>query len=178
MVAMGPRTFSRGGTAAQAFSATMESVRTRLAALACFTLLFGACAWANDDIVPKIPANAQSSKIYAADGSLLYTAHGEQNRVEVPLTRIPLLMQHAVVAIEDERFYDHAGVDLSAVLRALRSNAEEGGVSQGGSTITQQLVKITLLNSGRDVSRKLQEASLAYQLEQRYSKDQILEIPT
>jgi penicillin-binding protein 1A len=139
-------------------------------------MLAAACAWTPEDIVPKIPANAQSSKIYAADGSLLYTAHGEQNRVEVPLTRIPLLLQHAVIAIEDERFYDHAGVDLQAVFRALRSNAEEGTVTQGGSTITQQLVKITLRNSGRDVSRKLQEASLAYQLEQRYSKDQILEI--
>ena len=142
----------------------------------CVVLLAGACAWTPEDIVPKIPENAQSSKIYAADGSLLYTAHGEQNRVEVPLTRIPLLLQHAVIAIEDERFYDHAGVDLQAVFRALRSNAEEGTVTQGGSTITQQLVKITLRNSGRDVSRKLQEASLAYQLEQRYSKDQILEI--
>ncbi|MGI8662698.1 MAG: transglycosylase domain-containing protein [Acidimicrobiales bacterium] len=150
--------------------------RSRLVVAICIALLTGACAWQPEDITPKIPQNAQSSKVYAADGSLLYTAHGEQNRIEVPLTRIPTVMQRAVIAIEDERFYDHAGVDIRAVFRALQSNAEEGQVVQGGSTITQQLVKITLLNTGRDVSRKLQEASLAYQLEQRYSKDQILEI--
>ncbi|MEO7556687.1 MAG: transglycosylase domain-containing protein, partial [Acidimicrobiales bacterium] len=151
-------------------------VRRRLAGFVCLVLVAGGCAWTPEDVVPQIPQNAQSSKVYAADGSLLYTAHGDQNRVEVPLARIPLALQRAVIAIEDERFYDHSGVDLQAVLRAAQENAKQGTVTQGGSTITQQLVKITLLNSGRTVDRKVQEASLAWQLEQTYSKDQILEI--
>ena len=142
----------------------------------CAALLAGGCAYTGEDLAPKIPQNAQSTTIYAADGSRITTLQTEQNRVEVPLERIPLVLRRAVIAIEDERFYDHSGVDLQAILRAAQTNAESGSVEQGGSTITQQLVKLTLLNSGKTVSRKLQEASLAFQMEQAYSKDEILEI--
>jgi penicillin-binding protein 1A len=86
------------------------------------------------------------------------------------------VLQQAVISIEDERFYDHVGVDLRAIFRALQKNAEAGTTAQGGSTITQQLVKNTLLNSGKTIDRKIQEASLAWQLEQHYSKQRILEI--
>jgi penicillin-binding protein 1A len=139
-------------------------------------LLAGGCAYTPTDIAPEIPANAQSSKIFADDGSLLYAPHGPQNRVEVPLARIPAIMQNAVIAIEDERFYEHHGVDVRAIVRAAKTNADQGDVAQGGSTITQQLVKNTLLNSGKTFDRKVQEAALAWQLEDHYSKQRILEI--
>jgi penicillin-binding protein 1A len=81
-----------------------------------------------------------------------------------------------VIAIEDERFYYHRGVDFRAIFRAARENATSGELRQGGSTITQQLVKNTLLSSGKTLDRKIQEASLAWQLEEHYSKDRILAI--
>ena len=96
--------------------------------------------------------------------------------IEVPLARISPPMQQAVIAIEDERFYYHHGVDIRAIVRAARTNAEAGTVEQGGSTITQQLVKNTLLSSGKTLDRKIQEAALAWQLENHYSKQRILEI--
>ena len=81
---------------------------------------------------PEIPANAQSSKIYAADGTLITTLHGPENRIEVPLTASRCPMQQAVMAIEDERFYYHPGVDLRAMLRAAQTNAEAGASSRAG----------------------------------------------
>src|SRR3954470_4911773 len=144
--------------------------------LAALALVVTGCSYEPTEIIPEIPANAQSSMIFAADGTLLHTLHGEQNRVEVPLAKIPLVLQNAVIAIEDERFYEHVGVDIRAIFRALQKNAEEGTTAQGGSTITQQLVKNTLLNSGKTLDRKIQEASLAWQLEEHYSKQRILEI--
>src|SRR4051794_15761163 len=112
-------------------------------------LLAAGCAYTPTEVVPQIPENAQSSQIYAADGTLITTLHGPQNRVEVTLAHIPLLLQQAVIAIEDERFYFHHGVDFRAIFRAAQNNASQGNASQGGSTITQQLVKNTLLNSGK-----------------------------
>jgi penicillin-binding protein 1A len=114
--------------------------------------------------------------VYAADGTLITTLHGEENREVVPFEAIPKVLQDAVVAIEDQRFWIHNGVDLRAVARAAVSNAEEGRVAEGGSTITQQYVKNELLGAERDVRRKLREASLAYHLEQKYSKERILEL--
>src|SRR5690242_4702966 len=139
-------------------------------------LALASCSYEPQDIVPQIPANAQSSQIFAADGTLITTLHGDQNRVEVALADIPLVVQHAVIAIEDERFYEHPGIDIRGILRAAQRDTQAGEVAEGGSTITQQLVKQTLLDSGKTVSRKLQEVSLAYELERRYTKDRILEI--
>ena len=150
-------------------------MRALVVAVVCAVVAAG-CAYTQTEITPKIPENAQSSKIYAADGTLITTLHGPQNRLEVKLDRIPLVLQHAVIAIEDERFYYHRGVDFRAIFRAAQHNAAEGAALQGGSTITQQLVKNTLLNSGKTLDRKIQEASLAWQLEEHYSKDRILEI--
>ena len=144
--------------------------------IAAVALLSAACSYTPTEVIPEIPANAESSMIFAADGTLIHTLHGEENRVEVPLAKIPQVLQQAVIAIEDERFYDHVGVDVRAIFRALQKNAEEGTTAQGGSTITQQLVKNTLLNSGKTIDRKIQEASLAWQLEQHYSKQRILEV--
>ena len=144
-------------------------------ALAC-ALLAAGCSYTPTDVVPEIPANAQSSMIFAADGSLITTLHGPENRIEVPLAQIPDIVQRAVIDIEDERFYYHHGVDIRAIIRAAKANADAGTVAQGGSTITQQLVKNTLLSSGKTLDRKVQEASLAWQLEDHYSKARILEV--
>ena len=119
---------------------------------------------------------AETSRIYAADGALVTSLHGGENREVVPLSRIPKTLQDAVVAIEDERFWSHPGVDLRAVARAAAANTAEGKVVEGGSTITQQYVKNELLDSAKTAQRKLREASLAYQLEDRASKGRILEL--
>lgn len=109
----------------------------------------------------------------------------EQNRVNVPLTDVSKHMQEAIVAIEDDRFYEHNGVDVRGTVRAFVSNQESGTLQQGGSTITQQLVKMTLLNNAKTKvqqlaatektpERKLREARYAIAMEQRKTKSQIL----
>ncbi len=118
---------------------------------------------------------AQRSLLYAADGTLLQYLHGEEDRVPVTLDRVPKHVITAVLDAEDERYYEHGAIDLRSMTRALVSNLEAGGISEGGSTITQQLVKTALLNPKQDVNRKLQEASLAIRLERQMSKDEILE---
>lgn len=118
----------------------------------------------------------QTSKVYAADGTLLASFHAEQNREIIPIKDIPFNMQKAIISIEDERFYKHHGVDLKAVLRALYANLRSGGVSEGGSTITMQYIRNSFITPEQTLSRKIKEAALAYQLEQRYSKNKILEM--
>ncbi len=119
---------------------------------------------------------AQSSVIVDRNGKLITSLRGEQNRTDVPLAEIPETVQNAVIAIEDERFWDHNGIDLKAILRAARSNVSAGGISQGGSTITQQYVGNVFLdrrdNTGR---RKVEELFMALRFEQRYTKAFILE---
>jgi penicillin-binding protein 1A len=128
-------------------------------------------------VLPEVPVEVESSTLFAADGSLVYTFHAEENRKVVPLEEIPTYVRDAVVAIEDERFYRHDGIDVRAILRALRANAEAGQVEEGGSTITQQYVKKVLLqDDSQTLSRKIEEASMALQLERRFSKDRILEL--
>ncbi len=116
----------------------------------------------------------QTSFLYAADGSLITTLHAGEDRVLVRWKDIPEVMVDATVAIEDKRFFDHAGVDLKALLRAAYVDLTEGRIVQGGSTITQQLVKNLYVGSAETLTRKLQEAYLAWQLEQRLTKEQIL----
>lgn len=119
---------------------------------------------------------AQTSKVFAADGTLIAELHGEQNRENVPLSEICDYLQKAVIAVEDQRFYQHRGVDWLGIARAFWTNVIKGEVVQGASTITQQYVKNTLTGKERTYWRKVQEASLAYQLERKYSKDKILEM--
>ena len=141
-----------------------------------FLALAGACSWTTKPlVVQQLPA-AESSRIFAVDGTLVTTLHAEENRESVPLDRIPEHLRHAVVDIEDERYWQHKGVDPKAVLRAAYANAEGGEVREGGSTITQQYVKNELVGRERSLRRKVTEASLAYQLEKRYSKERILEL--
>ena len=118
----------------------------------------------------------QTSKIIAADGMVITELHGEQNREKVTLDQICPDLQNAVIAIEDERFYRHGGVDWEAIIRAFWTNVVQGRVVQGASTITQQYVKNNLTGKERTYWRKVEEASLADQIERRYSKDKILEM--
>ena len=116
----------------------------------------------------------ETSFIYSADGALITTLHAGENRVVVRSRKIPDVVRDAVIAIEDQRFYDHSGLDVRALLRAAYRDATTGKVVEGGSTITQQLVKKLYVGDEQTVGRKIREAYLAWQLEQRMSKDRIL----
>lgn len=117
---------------------------------------------------------AQTSFIYDANGNLITEYKGSENRVMVSIAAMPQYLQQAFVAVEDARFYTHSGVDLKRIVGAFVSNFSSG-TNQGGSTITQQLIKNTVLSSEISYKRKIQEAYLALQLERLYTKDEILE---
>jgi penicillin-binding protein 1A len=127
----------------------------------------------NEEMIDARPL-ALTSSIYDANGKLITTLHAEEDRELIPLGRIPETVQDAVVAIEDQRFWSHRGVDLKAIIRAAYVNATTGRIEEGGSTITQQYVKNRLLSPEQTLTRKVREASLAWQLEQELSKEEIL----
>jgi penicillin-binding protein 1A len=113
--------------------------------------------------------------IYANDDhTILATLRGEESRILLRTEQIAPIMRQAIVAMEDRRFYRHRGVDLRGIGRAIWQDISSKSVVQGGSTITQQFVKNSCVTSQRTISRKLKEAALAWQLEQRWSKDRIL----
>ena len=117
-----------------------------------------------------------SSQVFAADGSRLGYIQSDVVRTPVSIERIPKELQQATVAIEDERFYEHSGIDINAIARAAIENLEAGKVVQGGSTITQQLVRnLYISDPERDLQRKIREATLAEELEDAHSKSWILE---
>jgi penicillin-binding protein 1A len=118
---------------------------------------------------------SERSVVYAKDGSVLALLHAEENRQPVPLAQVPVHVYNAIIDVEDDRFWIHKGVDVRSTIRALRTNVNTGGVRQGGSTITQQLVKNALLTPERSLNRKVKEAVLAVRLEQKLSKKDILE---
>ncbi|MEV0283074.1 penicillin-binding protein [Kribbella sp. NPDC050820] len=133
----------------------------------------------------EIEPVAVRSRILAADGTLIATLY-EQNRVPVSLSYISPIMRKAIVAIEDSRFYEHGALDLKGTLRAMLRNQTEGEVQQGGSSITQQYVKLSLVEKARTAEerhratavtyeRKLTELRYAIAVESQYSKDEILE---
>jgi membrane peptidoglycan carboxypeptidase len=126
----------------------------------------------------RIPPAPQRSTIYANDGKTVLAHVYLDNREIVPLHEISPYAQRAVLAVEDENFYEHGALSLSSMMRALAQNIRAGEVVQGGSTITQQLVKLTLgLDpSDRSIGRKFQELALAMRVEQKYSKSRILEM--
>ncbi len=118
----------------------------------------------------------QSTKIYDRTGKiLLYNYGNDVKRSVVPLSDISPHIQKAVIAIEDSSFYSHGGIRISSILRAMLVDLFGGSFTQGGSTITQQVVKNTILTDKKSISRKIHEWVLAIKLEQKYSKDQILE---
>ncbi|HXW51729.1 MAG TPA: PBP1A family penicillin-binding protein [Candidatus Acidoferrales bacterium] len=112
--------------------------------------------------------------IVARDGTKLARLYNKFD-VYVPITDIPLVMREAVIATEDERFYSHHGIDLRGIVRAAIANYEHEEITQGASTITQQLARRLFLSDQRTMTRKIQEALLAIEIERDYSKDEILE---
>lgn len=116
----------------------------------------------------------ETTKIYDSQGNLLSQIFRE-NRTFIPLNKISPDMQNAIIAIEDNRFYNHHGIDLKGIARALWIDLTGKGAIQGGSTITQQLAKNVFLSREKTIIRKLQEAVLAIQLEKKYTKEEILE---
>jgi penicillin-binding protein 1A len=120
-------------------------------------------------------AIGENTFIYAADGSLLGSIPAEKNRQPRKLAEMAPAVAEATVAIEDRRFYDHAGLDVSGIGRALFKNIEQGRIVEGGSTITQQLVRNLYIGNERSFTRKAKEACLALKLDAAWSKDKILE---
>src|SRR5262250_2660615 len=119
---------------------------------------------------PKIPL-----RVYTADGVLI-GEFGEERRSLVGIEDVPELMKQAILAAEDERFYQHTGVDYLGVLRAAYSNLAAGGRAQGASTITMQVARNFFLSREKTLTRKLYEALLAFKIESSLTKDQILEL--
>jgi 1A family penicillin-binding protein len=119
---------------------------------------------------------SETTYIYDIKGKLLASVHGEANREVVTLDRISPNLKRAVLASEDSHFYYHHGINPTGIGRAIVVNAIAGGVKEGGSTITMQLVKNLFLSQKRAITRKLAEAVLAIRLEQILAKDQILEM--
>ena len=118
---------------------------------------------------------AESTKIYDRTGNiLLYDVHGEEKRTVIPFDEIPRSVKNATIAIEDDSFYQHFGFRPFAFLRAVFINILRGSFEQGGSTITQQLAKTTLLTPEKTILRKIKEIIIAFKIEARYSKDEIL----
>jgi penicillin-binding protein 1A len=148
------------------------------AVLASDTLRFVAGDLLDVGPLPDAEAPAQNSFIYAADGSLLAEINFNENREPVPLADIPLILQQAIIATEDREFYDHHGINVQAILRAGIGNITAGGITGGGSTITQQYVKNAFLldrATEQTLDRKIVEAVWAVELERRLTKDEILE---
>src|SRR5881394_1891851 len=119
---------------------------------------------------PKIPL-----RIYSADGTLI-GEFGEERRAVVAIADVPPQLKHAIIAAEDERFYQHPGIDYIGVLRAAYTNLVYGGRRQGASTITMQVARNFFLSSEKTLTRKLYEALLAFKIEHSLNKEQILEL--
>jgi penicillin-binding protein 1A len=134
-----------------------------------------ASALSSDDDASAFLRSSMSSKMFAADGSLLANLHGEIDRDPVPLSQIPKTMQNAAIAIEDRRFYHHGAIDLRGTARALFNNVGSGD-RQGGSTITQQLARnLYIRKPSQTFGRKATEACLAIKLARKKSKRWILQ---
>jgi len=116
-----------------------------------------------------------STRFYDRNGELLYEVYGDKNRILVKLSDVSPHVAHATLSVEDSEFYLHKGYSLKGIIRALR-NTIFGGELQGGSTITQQAIKNTLLTQERTLVRKIKELILSLQLENRYTKDEILQM--
>lgn len=169
-----------------AFEQEPEYRRSAILGLVYWTLVLGVWAilgvgaflafhWAQ---LPQTDAFFEKNKSYSV---AIYDVHGRliarrgvDSGLPVSLDQLPAYVANAVIATEDRRFYDHFGLDVFGLMRAIWVNLEAGRVKQGGSTITQQLAKNLFLTGDRTMSRKIQEAMLAFYLENHYSKDEII----
>ena len=138
----------------------------------------GVIAWVGMHLPPihalEIPKRPPTVQILGLDGRLFAT-RGEMGGTALAIGEMPAYLPQAFIAIEDRRFYSHSGVDVMGLVRALFTNLARRGISQGGSTITQQLAKNLFLRPERTVTRKLEEVILAFWLERKFTKTQILE---
>ncbi len=147
-----------------------------------FVIAGGLLVWASLIRLPDISSFearkiANSSKITDRTGEIvLYDINQSVRRTEIPLEQMGTNIQHAVIAIEDAHFYTHKGIRPTSVIRAVLVNVTSGSFSQGGSTITQQIIKNTLLNNKKTIARKFKEWVLAVKLERHLTKDEILQI--
>ncbi|HEY8551722.1 MAG TPA: PBP1A family penicillin-binding protein [Vicinamibacterales bacterium] len=162
--------------------------RVTAGALVVVAVLFwsatAAFAWFTYDVTHNLPGRsevasigdmAQATVLYDASDQPVFTIFKEQ-RIEVPLDRVSPNLIKAVISVEDQRFFDHAGVDVIRILGAFAVNLREGRMAQGGSTITQQLARQSFLTLERTPRRKLKEALLAALIERSYSKQEILQL--
>ncbi|MGW8185492.1 MAG: transglycosylase domain-containing protein [Candidatus Moraniibacteriota bacterium] len=118
---------------------------------------------------------AESTKIYDRTGThILYEIHGEEKRTLIPFEDMPQSIRWATIASEDQDFYSHHGIKLSSIIRAVLKDISNRGAAQGGSTITQQFVKNSILTSEKTLTRKIKEVILSLEIEQKFSKDEIL----
>jgi len=119
----------------------------------------------------------ESTKIYDRTGQhLLYEVHGEEKRTQIPFSEMPETIKYATIALEDQNFYAHHGFQIKGIVRAILKDILHRGAAQGGSTITQQLIKKSMLTSEKTITRKIKEVILSIELEQKFEKDEILEM--
>jgi 1A family penicillin-binding protein len=136
-------------------------------------------AWVAKDLPSPGKINkrviAESTKIYDRSGEhLLYEVHGEEKRTIIPFEEIPKNVRAATISLEDQDFYSHHGIKLSSIIRAVLKDVISRDAAQGGSTITQQFVKNSLLTNEKTLLRKVKEVILSIEIEQKFSKDEIL----
>ena len=157
---LGPRAWALIGAAALALLATLV--------LATFAISIP---------LPDKAPGAQATRVFSHDGKLIGTLRGAENRTIVPLSAVSPHLARAVVATEDRDFYEHSGISFRGMFRALFTNVKAGGVTQGGSTITQQYARNAFDEVGRERSivRKLKEIALSRKIERKFEKDKILE---
>ena len=161
-------------------------MRLRLLLILCLVFAASFC-WAGD--APKLIQNRleltlskQSNELSAAERVTRLAAIKTAVKLKlpkqhyVPLSAVPVSLQQAFIAVEDNRFYNHIGIDIGAIFRASLVNLQFGEVVEGGSTITQQLIKNLFLSSDRTIARKLEESALAIDLELRFTKQEIFEM--
>ena len=163
----------KGSSAGRIFLGFIVVVLVMLTGIGCGFLT------ASMNTKPDLASDIQppaSSQIYDINGNEIANVHAAENRRPVKLSQVPKNLQNAFVAVEDNRFYEHMGVDPRGIMRALWSNLQGQAISEGGSTITQQLAKNAYLTQDRTLKRKVQEVFLALQLERQYTKQEILEL--
>jgi penicillin-binding protein 1A len=166
----------RGGVRGKLLAAVLGAVVVvGIAFFAITSWVFGIADKAPPLSSCKPIGRSTNTTLYAADGSKLGVVRSEEARAPVPISRVPKDLQRATVAIEDQRFYEHGGVDPTGILRAAVKDLEAGEPAEGGSTITQQLVRnLCIRHPARNIERKIIEAKLAIEYAEQHSKREIL----
>ncbi|HPX60682.1 MAG TPA: PBP1A family penicillin-binding protein [Deltaproteobacteria bacterium] len=145
------------------------------AVLTCLPILADASSQTGFATHPPLPGGYRSIKVFDSQGRFVGRILSDK-RYWATIDRIPIFLQNAVVAVEDARFYDHGGIDIRGIARAMVKNVVKRRMAEGGSTITQQLIKNRYLTSEKTLDRKLKEAQMAIEFERTYTKKQILEM--